>query len=150
MNGFLVNWRDVKFCEIFFDGPLHASCLGCEVETDMRGQSNHCLRLCNVKMKKKWRGQKRPIPFWICFLVGRCTPPSLGWEVSAHMSGQSSDGLRVRNVEMKKFWPGRKRGTCTCMYGLRGPSVNRFEFFHHWITGNIGSSCCEHFLVKIN
>ena len=45
------------------------------------------------------------------------------------MSGQSNDGLRVCNVKMKKFLPGQKWGTCTCMYGLWGPSVNRFELF---------------------
>ena len=43
------------------------------------------------------------------------------------MSVQSTDGLRVCNVKMKKFLPRWKRGTCMCMYGLRGPSVNGFE-----------------------
>ena len=84
------------------------------------------------------------------FSGGHRTPPSLGWEVGAYMSGQSNDGLRVCNVKMKKFVPGQKWGTCTCMYGLWGPSINRFKFFHRWITGHIGSSCCEHFSVKIN
>ena len=63
------------------------------------------------------------------FSMGHHMPPCLGWEVDAHMSGQSNDGLRVRNVKMKKFLPGWKWGTCTCMYGLRGPSINRCEFF---------------------
>ena len=81
-------------------------------------------------MKKNDGGGNAPYPFEFFFSVGCRTPPSLGWEVETHMSLQSNDGLRVRNVEMKKFRPGRKRGTCTCMYGLRGPSVNRFEFFH--------------------
>ena len=58
------------------------------------------------------------------FSGGHHTPLSLGWEVGAHMSVQSNDGLRIRNVKMKKFVPEWKRGTCTCMYGLRGPSVN--------------------------
>ena len=58
------------------------------------------------------------------FSGGHRTPPCLGWEVETHMSLQFNDGLRVRNVEMKKFVPGRKQGPCTCMYGLRGPSVN--------------------------
>ena len=53
INSFLVIGEDIKFCEFFFDGLPHISCLGCEVENDMSGQSNHCLRLCNVKMKKK-------------------------------------------------------------------------------------------------
>ena len=66
------------------------------------------------------------------FSGGHRAPLSLGWEVKTHMSLQSNDGLRVRNVKMKKFLPGRKWGICTCMYGLRGPSVNQFEFFHHW------------------
>ena len=63
------------------------------------------------------------------FLMGCHMPSSLGWEVSAHMSVQSNDGLRVRNVKMKKILPGQKRGTCTCIYELWGPSVNRFESF---------------------
>ena len=53
INGFLVNGKDIKFCEIFFNGLLHVPCLGCEVKTDMSGQSNDCLKVCNVKMKKK-------------------------------------------------------------------------------------------------
>ena len=40
-----------------------------------------------------------------------------------------NDGLRVRNVKMKKIVPGQIRGTCTCMYGLRHPSINQFEIF---------------------
>ena len=51
------------------------------------------------------------------------------------MSLQSNDGLRVCNVKMNKFLPGRIRGTCTCVYGLQGSSINRFEFFSsldHW------------------
>ena len=58
INNFLVIGKDIKFCEMFFDGLLHVLCLGCEVENDMSGQSNNCLRLCNVKMKKKLLGQK--------------------------------------------------------------------------------------------
>ena len=61
------------------------------------------------------------------FLMGHCMPPCLGWEVGTHMSDQSNDGLRVCNVKMKKFLPGRKQGTCMCIYGLWGPSINRFE-----------------------
>ena len=38
---------------IFFDGPLLVSWLGREVKNDMSDQSNDCLRVCNVKMKKK-------------------------------------------------------------------------------------------------
>ena len=45
---------------IFFGGgPLHISCMGWEVKSDMSGQSNGCLRVCNVKMKKFILGQKR-------------------------------------------------------------------------------------------
>ena len=42
-----------------FGGPLHISCMGWEVKIDMNGQSNDCLRVCNVKMKKKLPGQKQ-------------------------------------------------------------------------------------------
>ena len=67
----------------------------------MRGQSNHCLRVCNVKMKKNYGGRNAPY-LREFFLMGCHTPPCLGWEVNAHMSGQSNDGLRVllcvRNV----------------------------------------------------
>ena len=124
INGFLIIGRDVKFCEIFFDWLLHICCLGCEVQTDMRGQSNHCLRKCNVKMKKKMMGAKMPHTSVKFFSMGHRTPPCLGWEVGAHMSGQSNDGLRVHNVKMKKILPGWKWGTCTCIYGLWGPSIN--------------------------
>ena len=80
-------------------------------------------------------GAETPHTLLNFFSVGCCAPPCLGWKVETHMSLQSNDGLRVRNVEMKKFVPGWKRGTCTCMYGLRGPSINQFEFFlslDHW------------------
>ena len=36
----------------FFDGLLHVSCLGWEVNAHVSSQSNDCLRVCNVKMKK--------------------------------------------------------------------------------------------------
>ena len=39
-------------------GALHISCMGWEVKIDMSGQSNDCLRVCNVKMKKILQGQK--------------------------------------------------------------------------------------------
>ena len=35
---------------------LHVSCMGWEVKIDMSGQSNDCLRICNVKMKKNFNG----------------------------------------------------------------------------------------------
>ena len=101
----------------------------------------------------KWKkndGDGNAPHFCELFFRGCCTPPCLGWEVGAHMSGQSNDGLRVRNVKMKKFVPGQKWGTCTCMYGLWGPSINRFEFFRHQTPGLAGSSCCKDFLAKIN
>ena len=31
--------------------------MGWEIKIDMSGQSNDCLRLCNVKMKKIYQGQ---------------------------------------------------------------------------------------------
>ena len=40
----------------FFDGPLQVPCMGSEVKIDMHGQSNNCLRVCNVKMKRKFTG----------------------------------------------------------------------------------------------
>ena len=39
-----------------FGGQLHISCMGWEVKIDMRSQSNDYLRVCNVKMKKKFTG----------------------------------------------------------------------------------------------
>ena len=149
INGFLVNWWDVKLCKIFFNGPLHILCLGCEVETDMSGQSNHWLRVCNVKWKKNDRGGNVP-HFRELFFTGPPHISCLGWEVGANMSGQSNDGLGVHNVKMKKFLPGQKQGAFTCIYQLRGPSINRFEFFHRRTPGLGGSSCCEDFLAKIN
>ena len=44
-----------------------------------------------------------------------------------HISGQSNYCLRVCNIKMKKILLGWKWGTFPCMYGLQGPSVNRFE-----------------------
>ena len=41
-----------RYREIVFVEPLHISCMGWEVKIDMSGQSNDCLRLCKVKMKK--------------------------------------------------------------------------------------------------
>ena len=37
----------------------HHMCLGWEVKIDISGQSNDCLRVCNVKMKKKLPGWKQ-------------------------------------------------------------------------------------------
>ena len=53
--GFLVNRDRVIFV---LGGPLHISCMGWDVKIDMSGQSNGCLRVCNVKMKKFLLGQK--------------------------------------------------------------------------------------------
>ena len=61
INSFLVNGEDVKLWKNFFNGPRYVSFFGCEVKTDMTGQANDCLRVCNVKMKKKLPGQKCPI-----------------------------------------------------------------------------------------
>ena len=74
----------------------------------------------------------------------------MGWEVEIDMSGHSSHHLRVCNVKMKKFSPGRKRATFWWIFGLWGPSVNRFEFFRRGTPGLAWSSCCEHILTKIN
>ena len=48
--------RSSDFC---FGGLLHISCMGWEVKIDMSGQSNGCLRVCDVKMKKFLPGQKQ-------------------------------------------------------------------------------------------
>ena len=52
--GFLVNRERV----IFLGGVLHVLCMGWEVKSDMSGQPNGCLRVCNVKMKIFLLGQK--------------------------------------------------------------------------------------------
>ena len=122
INNFLVIGEDVKFCEIFFDGLLHVPCLGCEVKNDMSGQSNNCLKVCNVKMKKKLPRQKHPTFPWT-FFDGPLQVSCLGWEVNAHVRGQSNDCLRVCNAKMKKILLGQKWGTFPCMYGLQGPSI---------------------------
>ena len=51
--------------------PLHILCMGWEVKIDMSGQSNDCLRVCHVKMKKFLWGRKqgtflRIFGFWGC------------------------------------------------------------------------------------
>ena len=56
-------------------GPLHASFMGLEVKIDMSGQSEDCLWVCNVKMKKFLLGQKRGtfpwiFGFWGCSIEG--------------------------------------------------------------------------------
>ena len=51
--------RKLRYCEIVFAEPLHVLCMGWEVKIDMSGQSNDCLEVCNVKMKKFLLGQKR-------------------------------------------------------------------------------------------
>ena len=53
----------LRRCEFLFDGPLHILWISWEVEIDMNGQSNDCLRMCNVKMKKKiyWGGNAAQI-----------------------------------------------------------------------------------------
>ena len=43
----------------FFARPLHVSCMGWEVKIDMSGQSNDCLKVCNIKMKKIYQGKTR-------------------------------------------------------------------------------------------
>ena len=49
----------LRSSEIVFAELLHVSCMGWEVKIDMSGQSNDCLRVCNVKMKKILLGRKR-------------------------------------------------------------------------------------------
>ena len=48
--------RKLRYREIVFAEPLHISCMGSEVKIDMSGQSNDCLRVCNVRMKKIFTG----------------------------------------------------------------------------------------------
>ena len=79
------------------------------------------------KWKKKLPGWKCPTFPWT-FFDGPLHVSCLGWEVNTHVSGQSNDCLRVYNVKMKKILLGQKWGTFPCMYGLQGPSINRFEF----------------------
>ena len=81
----------------------------------MNGQSNNCLRVCNVKMKKNYQGGNAS-HFHELFFDGPLHISCLGWEVDAHMSGQSNDCLRVCNVKMKKFYRGRNGAHfCACM-----------------------------------
>ena len=59
----LENFCDLPFCHKwrhceFFDGLLHISCLGWEVEIDMSGQSMDALMVFNVKIGKSLPGQK--------------------------------------------------------------------------------------------
>ena len=84
------------------------------------------------------------------FFDGPLHVSCLGWKVNAHVSGQSNDCLRLCNVKMKKILLGQKRGTFPCMYGLRGPSINRFEFFLCRTPDLAQSSCCEDILAQIN
>ena len=63
--------RKSRYHEIVFAEPLHVSCMGWEVKIDISGQSNDCLRVCNVKMKNFLLGQKRGtflriFGFWGC------------------------------------------------------------------------------------
>ena len=51
---FLINQDQVIFV---LGGLLHISCIGWEVKIDMSGQSNGCLRVCNVKMEKSLPGR---------------------------------------------------------------------------------------------
>ena len=55
------NFCDLRFsCKSrmsdFFGGALDILCMGWEVKIDMSGQSNDCLRVCNVKVKKNFTG----------------------------------------------------------------------------------------------
>ena len=104
-----------------------------EVETDMSGQSNHCLRVCNVKMKKNYRGRNAPHVHEFFFdepLHVLC----LGWEVKTHISGQSNDCLRVCNVKMKKNSTGVEMG-----------HISK----HVWVMGPIASSDLNQFFSKM-
>ena len=72
-----------------FWGLLHVLCMGWEVKIDMSGQSNGCLRVCNVKMKnflpgQKWGTSPRMYGLWGCsidrfefFFMGFGVPISL-------------------------------------------------------------------------
>ena len=51
--------RKSRYCEIVFAEPLHVLCMGWEVKIDKSGESNDCLRVCNVKMKKFLPGRKQ-------------------------------------------------------------------------------------------
>ena len=51
--------RKLRLSNFCFGGPLHILCMGWEVKIDMSGQSNGCLKVFNVKMKKFLMGQKQ-------------------------------------------------------------------------------------------
>ena len=61
----------LRYHEIVFAELLHVSCMGWEVKIDISGQSNDCLRVCNVKLKNfllRWKQGTFPriFGFWGC------------------------------------------------------------------------------------
>ena len=62
--------RKSKMSDFLLGGALHISCMGWEVKIDMSCQSNGCLRVCNVKMKKILLGQKWGTSLRMCGLQG--------------------------------------------------------------------------------
>ena len=94
--------------------------LGCEVKNDMSGQSNNCLRVCNVKMKKNYQGGNAP-HFCELFSMGRCMSHVWVGRSNTHVSGQSNNCLRVCNVKMKKNSTGAETGHISMHVWVTGP-----------------------------
>ena len=90
---------------IFFRGPLHISCMGWEVKIDVSGQSNDCLRVCNVKMKffllgQKWSTFPRMYGLWGC---------SIDEFEFCFMEFEVVISLSVADI----FWPISTRSRCS-------------------------------------
>ena len=85
-------------------GSLHVSCMGWEVKIDMIGQSNGCLRVCNVKMKIFLLGQK-----W-------GTSPRMyglrGCSVDRFQNFFMGFGVPISLTVVNIFWPISTRSRC--------------------------------------
>ena len=50
---------------MFFNGPLHISCMGQEIKNERSGQSKDALGVCNVKIRKSLMEAKQGMSSWL-------------------------------------------------------------------------------------
>ena len=103
------------------------SCMGWEVKINMSGQSNDCLWVCNVKMKKNLSGQKRDTFLRIFGFRGRSVK-----QFESFLTGsQLPISLTVVDTVVDTFWPTPTRSRW-------GTWVHTWSMFHCMYLGK----CC--------
>ena len=83
------------------------SCMGWEVKINMSGQSNDCLWVCNVKMKKKLLGQGTPSLSSVLTTIPIC--PCVPLPICEKKDVKLSKRCQMSKSETHELWSSEKK-----------------------------------------